>query len=109
MGDLFDWSLSIAEGKERWHNSAPLSWSEEKQRFFATLTAFDQYLAGSEPVHAELERLYQGPVADAINHVGQLAMMRRLAGYKIPGENFYVADIRTGQSGPNQPAPVKTF
>ena len=109
MGDLFDWALSIASGKQRWHNSTPLPWTEEKQRFFAALTAFDAYLSGPEPVHAELERLFQGPVADAINHVGQLALMRRLAGYKVQGENFFVAKILAGQTGANQPEPVKTF
>ena len=109
MGDLFDWALSIAGGQQRWHNSTPRAWTEEKQRFFAALTAFDAYLAGPEPVHAELARLFQGPVADAINHVGQLALMRRLAGYKIKGENFFVADIQAGQTGANQPEPVKSF
>ncbi|HEY3705641.1 MAG TPA: hypothetical protein VGL22_11305 [Terracidiphilus sp.] len=109
MGDLFDWALSSAQGQQRWHNSEPLPWGEEKARFFAALTALDGYLAGPEPVRAELERLFQGPIADAINHVGQLAMMRRLAGYKVPGENFYVAEIKTGQAGAEQPAPVRTF
>jgi hypothetical protein len=109
MGDLFDWALSSAEGRQRWQNSEPLPWTQEKARFFAALTAFDAYLAGSEPVHAELERLFQGPVADAINHVGQLAMMRRLAGYKIHGENFYVADIKAGRTGEEQAAAVRTF
>jgi hypothetical protein len=109
MGDLFDWALSSAAGRQRWQNSEPLPWVAEKARFFAALTAFDAYLAGQEPVHAELERLFQGPVADAINHVGQLAMMRRLAGYKIHGENFYVADIKTGRTGAEQAAPVKSF
>jgi hypothetical protein len=109
MGDLFDWALSIAQGSQRWNNSTPLPWPEEKRRFFTALTAFDDYLAGSEPMHAEPERLFQAPVADAINHVGQLAMMRRLAGYKIPGENFYLAHIKAGQAGADQPKPVKTF
>ena len=109
MGDLFDWALSIASGQQRWKNSSPLPLAEEKQRFFAALTAFDTYLSGPQPVHAELERLFQGPVADAINHVGQLAMMRRLAGSKIKGENFFVAEIRAGQTGASQPEPVKTF
>ena len=109
MGDLFDWALSAAEGQQRWHVSEPLPWAEEKARFFGALTAFDAYLAGPEPVHAEMERLFQGPVADAINHVGQLAMMRRLAGYKIHGENFYVADIKVGRTGEEQASAVRTF
>jgi hypothetical protein len=109
MGDLFDWALSSVQGQERWRNAELRPWAEEKARFFAALTAFDAYLAGTEPVHAELERLLQGPVTDAISHVGQLAMMRRLAGYKIPGENYYVAKIKAGQAGAEQPEPVRTF
>ena len=109
MGDLFDWALSIAQGRQRWHNSQPLPWPEEKARFFAALTAFDKHLAGPEPVHAGLEELFQGPVADALTHAGQLAMMRRLSGHKIPGENYYVADIKSGQTEADQPDPVKTF
>ncbi len=108
MGDLFDWALSIAAGKQTWHNSTPLPWPAEKQRFFATLQAFDSYLASDEPLEAPIDRLFQGPIADALTHVGQLAMMRRLAGYKIPGENYYVAAIAIGQLA-EQPEPVRTF
>ena len=109
MGDLFDWALSMAEGKQCWRNSQPLSWAEEKQRFFAALGAFDAYLASAEPLQASIERLLQGPVADALTHVGQLAMLRRLAGSPAIGENFYLAAIAVGQVGAEQPAPVKTF
>jgi hypothetical protein len=109
MGDLFDWALSIVAGKQTWHNSTPLPWPAEKQRFFAALQAFDSYLASDEPLEAPIDRIFQGPVADALTHVGQLAMMRRLAGYKIPGENYYVAAIAVGQVGADQPEPVRTF
>jgi hypothetical protein len=109
MGDLFDWALSMAEGNQRWHNSAQLPWNEEQQRFFAALQAFDAYLASAEPVHAPMERLLQGPVADALTHVGQLAMLRRMAGAPARGENFYVAAIAAGQVGAEQPAAVKLF
>lgn len=109
MGDLFDWALSIVQGSERWHNSAPLPWPEEKARFFATLRAFDAYLASDAPLHTSAEALFQGPIADALSHTGQLAMMRRLGGCKIPGENYFVAHIAAGQVGADQPTPVKTF
>jgi hypothetical protein len=109
MGDLFDWALSIAEGNQRWHNSNPLDWASEQRRFFATLAAFDAYLASGEPLHASVEQLFQGPVADALTHVGQLAMLRRLGGVPIRGENFYIASIAIGQVQAKQPAPVKTF
>jgi hypothetical protein len=109
MGDLFDWALSMAEGKRSWHNSEPLAWKQEKQRFFAALGAFDAYLASDKPLHAEIERLLQGPVADALTHVGQLAILRRLAGSPTVGENFYVAAVAVGQVGADQPAPVQQF
>jgi hypothetical protein len=109
MGDLFDWALSSVEGRESWHNSKPLGWAQEQARFFAALGAFDAYLATDAPLHTTVEKLVQGPVADALTHVGQLAMLRRLAGCPTRGENFYVAKIESGQVGAEQPAPTRTF
>jgi hypothetical protein len=109
MGDLFDWAFSAAVGQERWHDSQPRAWVDEQHRFFESLQTFDSFLATGGPLHASVERLLQGPVADALTHVGQLAMLRRLAGCPIRGENFYVASIAVGHVGPEQPAPVKTF
>ena len=109
MGDLFDWALSMAEGDQRWAPVPPRGWVEEKQRFFAALTALDAYLTSDQPLHVPLERLLQGPVADALTHVGQLAMMRRLAGSPTRGENFYVAAVVVGQVGAEQPAAVQPF
>jgi len=109
MGDLFDWALSMAAGNQAWHNSEPLAWAAEKQRFFASLGAFDAYLASGQLLHAEIDRLIQGPVADALTHVGQLAMLRRLAGCPTVGENFFVASVAVGQVSADQPSPVKPF
>jgi hypothetical protein len=109
MGDLFDWALSMAEGNPRWQNSEPLAWAGEQRRFFAALGAFDAFLASEQRLQAPPERLLQGPVADALTHVGQLAMLRRLAGSPARGENFYVAAIAAGQVGAEQPAAVKPF
>jgi hypothetical protein len=109
MGDLFDWALSVAIGHEHWQTSPPLAWAGEQQRFFSSLRALDAFLASQEPLRAPVEQLLQGPVADALTHVGQLAMLRRLSGSPTRGENFYVAAIRAGQVGSEQPAPVKPF
>ena len=76
---------------------------------FVSLTAFDLYLASAETVHASLDGLMQGPVTDALTHVGQLAMMRRLAGSPARGENFFVAAVAVGQVGAEQPAAVQPF
>ena len=109
VGDLFDWALSIARGQQTWKNSTPLPWPEEVARFFAALGAFDAYLASGDPLHATPEKLFQGPIADALTHVGQIAMLRRMAGASMKGENYYVANIAVGCVGTDQPAPVREF
>ena len=109
MGDLLHWALSMAQGNQRWHNSPPLAWAQEQQRFFDAIAAFDAFLSSSALLQAPVERLFQGPLADALTHAGQLAMLRRLAGVPIRGENYYVAAISAGQVGPAQPDPVKPF
>jgi len=109
MGDLMDWALSIAEGRQQWHDSAPLAWEKECERFFTALKNFDDYLASAQPVQVAFEKLFQGPVADALTHVGQLAMLRRMAGCAMKGENYFVADIVVGRVGADQAAPGKEF
>ena len=109
MGDLFDWALSAAIGQERWHVSQPLPWADEQHRFFQSLQAFDSFLASDTPLHVPVEQLLQGPVTDALTHTGQLAMMRRLSGSPIRGENFVAAAIEMGRVGADQPAAVQPF
>lgn len=109
MGDLFDWALSIAQGKQAWHDSEPLPWPQEVARFFKTIQSFDDYLASSAPLAASVEKLFQGPVADALTHTGQIAILRRMAGCPIRGENYYRAQIVAGRVGHDQPAPVREF
>jgi hypothetical protein len=109
MGDLFDWALSMMRGQEVWHSSPPLQWDAEVARFYASVKAFDAHLASSPTVACPMEKLFQGPIADAISHVGQLAMLRHLFGAPILGENYFKADINVGQVGPSQPAPRKAF
>jgi hypothetical protein len=105
MGDLMEWALSMAEGREAWPRSAPRAWESEVERFFAALGAFDAYLASSAPLAAPATRLFQGPIADALTHVGQLATRRRLAGAPVRGENYFVADIEIGRVGLEQAPP----
>ena len=109
MGDLFDWALSIAQGKQAWNDSTPLPWPQEGDRFFKSLRAFDDYLASGAPLAAPAEKLFQGPIADALTHTGQLAILRRMAGCPIRGENYYRAEIVAGRVGSDQPAPNREF
>jgi hypothetical protein len=109
MCDLVDWALTQARGKERWRDSKPRSWPEDTERFFAALAALDGYLGSNAKVHVAPEKVFQGAVADALTHVGQIAMLRRLAGARVRGENYSVAKIREGRTGPDQPSPVSEF
>jgi hypothetical protein len=109
VGDLFDWALSLAKGAQAWRDSMPLAWDKEIDRFFASLGRFDAYLSSEEPLEESPERLFQGPIADALTHVGQLAMLRRLEGTPIRGENYHKADIAVGRVGPDQTAPRCEF
>lgn len=109
IGDLFDWALSMASGAQAWHDSKPLAWDAEVTRFFASLKKFDDFLASSAALQAPVELLLQGPVADALTHVGQLALLRRLAGSSIKGENYFKAEIQTGRVGADQASPRREF
>ena len=109
LGDLFDWALALADGQHTWKDSPPLDWGEEAERFFAALKALDQRLASSEPLTCSPEALFQGPIADAFTHVGQIAMLRRMAGSPIRGENYSKARIEIGHVDPEQAASKVEF
>jgi hypothetical protein len=109
MADLLNWTLALAEGKEMWHDSAPLPWDQEVARFFAALERLDAFLPGDAPLAATAEKLFQGPIADALTHTGQIAMLRRMAGAPVRGENYHRAAIAAGRVGSDQVAPRREF
>jgi len=109
IGDLLDWALELARGRHTWKNSAAPSWEEGVARFFQAAERLDAELAASETLGCAPGRLFQGPIADALTHFGQLAMLRRLAGAPVKGENYFKADIAAGRVGSDQPAPRVEF
>jgi hypothetical protein len=70
--------------------------------FFAALHALDRRLASDAPLACPAENLFQGPVADALTHIGQINMLRRMAGCPVKGENYFQAEIVAGRLGPAQ-------
>lgn len=96
MGDLFDWAFTMLSGDPKWNTSEPKDWPHECSRFFASLKRFDDYLESGLPIQYDLGCIFQGPVADAFTHTGQLAMLRRLHGSPMKGENYMRADIVIG-------------
>lgn len=109
MGDLMDWAVSLVDGNQKWHNSEPLPWPDEVARFFGGLKTLDERIAAADLTEKTANRLFQGPIADALTHTGQIAMLRRMAGCPIPGENYFIADIAVGRVGTDQPPPRKSF
>jgi hypothetical protein len=109
VGDLFAWALSLAMGAQAWRDSTPLAWDAEIERFFGSLGRFDAFLASDAPLGDTPERLLQGPIADALTHVGQLTLLRRLEGTPMRSENYHKADIAMGRVGPDQTAPRREF
>jgi hypothetical protein len=109
VGDLLDWALSLVKGKQEWRGSDPLPWEQEKARFFAGLEALDAYLASDAPLGCSADQIFQGPIADGLTHVGQISMLRRLAGFPVRAENFLQADIRVGRVGAEQTAARREF
>ena len=109
LGDLFGWAASIARGKQEWKGAEPQDWDQEATRFFAGLSELDQFLSSSEPLGCAAQQLFQGPIADALTHIGQIAMLRRMAGSPMRGENYFIAEINAGRVGPEQAAPRYEF
>src|SRR5271156_1702087 len=107
--DLLDWVLSQAKGKEEWHSSKPLPWDEEVKRFSAALKTLDDYLAYDAPLGAPSEKLFQGAIADAFPHVGQISLLRRMAGSPVRGENYSKAEIVSGRVGIEQAEAPREF
>jgi hypothetical protein len=109
IGDLLEWALSISRGEEMWRDAQPRTWQQEAERFFHGLERLDQYLATGAQMACAPERLFQAPIADALTHVGQIAMLRRLAGTPIRGENYFKAEIVIGRVGAEQSPPNFEF
>ena len=109
MCDLIDWALALAEADGRWRDAPATTWSEDCDRFFGALENFDRCLASNASLRSSAADLFQGPVADALTHTGQLTMMRRLAGAPIRGEDYAKAEISAGRVGRSHAAPRAEF
>jgi hypothetical protein len=109
IGDLMDWALSMAAGQEKWRLDPPGEWQAEVERFLTGLKRLDDYLRSDDPLEAPAEKLFQGPIADALTHVGQIATLRRLAGSPVRGENYAIAEITVGRVGAEQSTHRREF
>jgi hypothetical protein len=99
IGDLLEGSFYLLKGELVYLTSSPLPWGEEVSRFFSAAKRLDSYLASDAPLACPVERLVQGPIGDALTHIGQIVMLRRVAGSAIRAESYFTAEIVPGLVG----------
>ena len=109
LGDLLEWAVALAQGEWTWKPASTGAWDGDVERFFAALAKLDTRLAAPEPLGHTERVIFQGPIADALTHVGQLAMLRRLAGSAVRPESFARADITAGRVGRAQSTTRREF
>ena len=109
IGDLFDWAYHLANGEHIWRDVAPTTWAADGARFHAGLARLDIRLADATPLGFPAEQMFQGPIADALTHIGQIALLRGLAGAPVKGENYFRSEIAVGRTGAQQAVPVREF
>jgi len=97
IGDLLQGSLYLSKGELVYLSSSPLEWTEEVARFFSAIKQLDAYFASESEIACPIEKLIQGPIGDALTHVGQIVMLRRIAGRPVQSANYFEADIVPGE------------
>ena len=108
LADLMAWAITLTRGDFVWKAEGSDDWQREVARFFDNLTALDRELA-SNAADCSIEKLIQGPLADALTHVGQLAMLRGMAGAPLRPESYARAEIVAGRVGLEQSPPGREF
>jgi hypothetical protein len=107
MTSVLGYARTYFIGGRYWPDPLP-SLVEEIERFHEMVRDLAGHIEAGTPFLQAMsaERLLQGPFSDAMTHVGQLAMLRRLAGDPVAPENFIVAQIQPDRLGADQAEPV---
>jgi hypothetical protein len=107
MTSVLGYARTFFVGGSYWPDPLP-TLSDEIERFHQMIELLAQHLRNGDSFLNDIteERLLQGPLADAMTHAGQLAMLRRLVGDPVPPENFIVAQIKSDSLGIDQADPV---
>jgi len=109
LGDLIEWAIRTAQGEWIWKAESVGEWNADVERFYTALSSLDRFLASDVPLGHPVGVIFQGPIADALTHVGQLAMIRRLAGAPVRPESYGRAKIEAGRVGRDQSAERREF
>ena len=96
IGDLLVGSKFLMAGEFVELTSASMSWNEEIQRFYSSVQDLDAFLTTDTPLAFPVEKFVQGPIGDALTHVGQIVMLRRIYGDPVRPEPYFTVDIVPG-------------
>jgi hypothetical protein len=110
IADLVEWAARFVVGDEETYRvSTPATWDSEVTRCFDALATLDRLVASDAALPGPLDRLFQAPIADALTHIGQIALLRRMAGSPVLGEAYRMAEIVAGRVGQDQAPPGREF
>jgi hypothetical protein len=109
LGDLYDWALGLCEGRHAWRATPPTNWDSDTQRFFTALEKVDARLASGAPLGMPPTQFFQGAIADSLTHIGQINILRGIAGTSIRPEDYCRAKITTGRVTADQAPPIMEF
>jgi len=97
IGDLLEGSFYLMKGEMRYLTSSPLEWKEEVARFLASAKRLDDLIASDVEFHQPIKKLIQGPIADALTHVGQIILLRRIAGNGTVAKDYFGTELTLGE------------
>lgn len=83
--------------------SAPVgdSWNERIALLHLELDLLDRHVdQGTPPQSWTLLQMVQGPLADVLTHIGQLALLRRLQGDPVARQSYLRAPVEARRTGP---------
>jgi len=109
LGDLIEWADRMARGEYLWAPQSSPDWKTACDRFFQDLLTLDATLATATFENYSPDMIFQGPIADALTHVGQLTMIRGAASAPVRPESYARADIAVGRVGREQSGTRKEF
>jgi hypothetical protein len=109
LGDLMDWGERMARGEYLWEPRPSSEWVAACDRFFRSVKALDEAIGQGSLDKYPVEMIFQGPIADAFTHIGQLSIMRGVAGGTVRPESYAKAEIQAGRVGRDQSSVRKEF
>ena len=93
MTYLMEWSAGLFRGESGRPELTVLPWLPAQHRFEVAVDELDRAILAADLSTVKWEMLLQGPLTDTLTHIGQITMLRRLAGAPVTGGGYFRAPI----------------